>query len=251
MPTFNSDGVEIAYERFGEGTPILLVHGFASNGRVNWVDTGWVDTLVGAGYAPILIDNRGHGTSEKPHDPAAYTSKLMAEDASNLIAHLGVSPLPVMGYSMGARISLFLAMQHPEQVSALILGGMGEAVFAPLADNQEIVEGLLAPSFQDVSHEKARMFRRFADSTGSDLRALAARMRAPHTTLTAQDLLTIEAPALVAVGEEDEIAGSPVPLAAALRNGQALVIARRDHMRATGDKKFKSGVLEFLGHLPR
>ncbi|MCB9994100.1 MAG: alpha/beta fold hydrolase [Hyphomicrobiaceae bacterium] len=251
MPRFDSSGVEIAYERFGDGRPILLIHGFASNGQVNWVDTGWVETLTGAGFAPVLIDNRGHGRSEKLHDPAFYTSRIMAQDASNLIDHLGIGPLPVLGYSMGARIGLFLALDHPDRVSALILGGLGAAVFGPLEDREEIVEGLLAPSFLDVDHEKARMFRRFADSTESDLGALAARMRAPHISLQPGDIAKIEIPVLVVVGEYDDIAGRPEPLAECLPRGEALLIPRRDHMRATGDKKFKSGVLEFLDHLPR
>ena len=82
MPSFNSDGVEIAYQVAGEGPPILLIHGFASNARVNWQEPGWVRTLERDGRMVISIDNRGHGDSEKLYDPAAYSSPIMADDAA-------------------------------------------------------------------------------------------------------------------------------------------------------------------------
>ena len=78
MHKFNSDGVEIAYEVAGEGPPVLLIHGFASTGRVNWWDTGWVKTLVNAGHKVITFDHRGHGASEKLYDSEHYPAIAMA-----------------------------------------------------------------------------------------------------------------------------------------------------------------------------
>ncbi|WP_163363718.1 alpha/beta fold hydrolase, partial [Enterobacter cloacae] len=73
MQTFDSDGVEIAYidvpATGGTGDPVLLIHGFASNHAVNWVNTAWVRTLTQAGYRTIALDNRGHGQSGKLYDP--------------------------------------------------------------------------------------------------------------------------------------------------------------------------------------
>src|SRR5688572_7403274 len=112
MNTFDSDGVTIAYLDEGEGAPILLIHGFASNIQVNWVMTGWVDTLKRAGFRVIAIDNRGHGTSEKLYDTAVYGAAMMAEDARRLLDHLGIQRADVMGYSMGARIAAFLTLAH-------------------------------------------------------------------------------------------------------------------------------------------
>src|SRR5690606_31605531 len=107
MPTFVSDGINLAYETYGEGAPVLLIHGFGSSGRVNWVETGWTETLTAAGYQAITIDNRGHGESEKLYDPERYYPWLMADDAARLLAHLGIRSAPVIGYSMGARIAAF------------------------------------------------------------------------------------------------------------------------------------------------
>ena len=77
------DGVTIAYETAGEGAPILLIHGFASNHRVNWVNPRWVDTLTKAGRRVVALDNRGHGASQKLCAPAEYRTDLMARDAAN------------------------------------------------------------------------------------------------------------------------------------------------------------------------
>ncbi len=123
--SFTHDGVEIAFLDEGEGEPIVLVHGFASNKEVNWVAPGWVTTLTRAGRRVIALDNRGHGASTKLYDPAAYHSAIMAEDVRALIDHLGLPRADVMGYSMGARITAFLALAHPDRVRSAVLGGLG------------------------------------------------------------------------------------------------------------------------------
>src|ERR1700719_5116735 len=122
---FSAGLVELAYLDEGDGDPIVLVHGFASNKEVNWVHPGWVSTLARAGRRAIALDNRGHGASTKLYDPALYGSALMAEDVRALIDHLGIDRADIMGYSMGARITAFLALAHPECLRSAILGGLG------------------------------------------------------------------------------------------------------------------------------
>ncbi len=122
---FEHDGLRLAYRQDGEGDPILLIHGFASSSLVNWVSPGWFRTLTEAGYRVIAIDNRGHGLSAKPHDADEYTPTKMAADAAALLDHLGIEKAHVMGYSMGARISAFLALEHPERVHSAVFGGLG------------------------------------------------------------------------------------------------------------------------------
>ena len=90
LKTFSSGGVHIAYidmapEGADRGEPILLIHGFASNHRINWVNPRWVQTLTRAGRRVVALDNRGHGLSQKLYAPADYRSDLMARDAANLL----------------------------------------------------------------------------------------------------------------------------------------------------------------------
>lgn len=249
MPQFQSDGLSLAYQSFGEGFPVLCIHGFASSGKVNWIETGWVETLTQAGYRAITLDNRGHGDSDKPTDPELYYPALMAEDAVRLLDHLGIERAVILGYSMGARISAFMAYAHEDRVTCAIFGGMGMNLINGLSDGNDIIAGLLAPSLAELTHPTARQFRIFADHTGADRAALAACMETSRQPMARADVRRIAVPVLVAVGEADEMAGPPGPLAELLPQGEAFVIPKRDHMRATGDKAFKAAALEFLGRM--
>jgi len=246
MPSFHHGDVEIAYIDEGGGEPIVLVHGFASTAAVNWVHPGWVATLTRAGRRAIALDNRGHGASAKLYDPAAYHSAVMAEDVRALLDHLGIQRGDVMGYSMGARIAAFLALAHPERVQSLIFGGLGSRLVEGVGLPPAIADAMEAPTLADVQDSFGRTFRAFAEQTGSDLRALAACVRGSRQTLSRDEVATIRAPTLIAVGTKDFVAGSASELAALIPGARALDIPGRDHMLAVGDKVFKAGVLEFL-----
>ncbi|THD42841.1 MAG: alpha/beta hydrolase [Bradyrhizobium sp.] len=251
---FNSGGLSIAYidvapQGADRGEPILLIHGFASNHRVNWVNPRWVDTLTGAGRRVIAFDNRGHGQSDKPTDPEAYHSATMAEDAANLLDHLGISRADAMGYSMGARIASFLALARPELVRSLILGGLGDHLTDGVGLPLGIADAMEAASLDELSDPMQRMFRAFAEQTKSDLPALAACIRGSRQTLDENEVRRIACPALVAVGTRDAVAGDPHRLAAMLAQGEAFDIPGRDHNLAVGDKAYKARALAFLDSL--
>ena len=250
MHHFSSDGVDIAYVDIGEGEPILLIHGFASNHTANWRSTGWIDTLTGDRRRVVAMDVRGHGASAKLYEPEAYRPQLMAEDAANLLRHLGIPRADVMGYSMGARIATLLAIAHPELVRSLVIGGMGIRLVTGIGGEQEIADALLAPSAADAASDSARGYRTFADKTRSDRRALAASILEQRQVVPAVELRLIRAPTLVAVGTRDEVAGSGAELAALIPGAVAVDIPGRDHMLATGDKAYKAAVLDFLGRRP-
>jgi pimeloyl-ACP methyl ester carboxylesterase len=244
--SFHNGAVEIAYLDQGEGDPIILVHGFASNKEANWVHPGWISTLVIAGRRVIALDDRGHGRSSKLYDPADYRTNLMAEDVRALMDYLGVARADVMGYSMGARITAFLALAHPTRVRSAILGGLGSHLVDKIGLPMSIADALEAPSLADVSDANGQMFRRFAETTKSDLMALAACIRGSRQTLSREQVASITLPVLVAIGTKDHVAGSAHELAAMFPSGEALDIPGRDHMLAVGDKVYKQGVLDFL-----
>ncbi len=246
MQCFKSDGIDIAYLDEGEGSPILLIHGFASNVAMNWIATGWVKFLTEAGYRVVAFDNRGHGQSEKLYDLEAYGAPLMAEDARRLLDHLGIPTANVMGYSMGARITAFLALNHPSRVETAVFGGLGINMVRGMAGTGPIAHALEAPSIDDVKNPTARTFRAFAEQTKSDLKALAACIRSSRDPITAENLAKLAIPVLVAVGSRDVIGGSAVKLAELIPNAQAFEIRDRDHMKAVADKSFKAAVLSFL-----
>jgi pimeloyl-ACP methyl ester carboxylesterase len=250
MAKFSHNGVEIAFLDEGEGDPVVLVHGFASNKEVNWVGTAWVSALTRAGRRVIALDDRGHGQSAKLYDPADYHSAIMAEDVRALLDHLDLPRADVIGYSMGARITAFLALAHPDRVRSAVLGGLGIHLTDGVGKPEVIAWALEAPALADVSDPTGHMYRAFAEKTRSDLRALAACILGSRQTMSPDEVGRISVPLLVAVGSNDQVAGSPQALAALIPGAQALVIPGRDHMLAVGDKVFKAGVLEFLQWRP-
>lgn len=251
MPEFfQSEGIPIAFIDEGEGDPVLLIHGFASNYRVNWVATSWVGDLKAAGRRVIALDNRGHGDSGKSHDPEDYRTPLMADDARRLLDHLGIARADVVGYSMGARIAAFLALAHPDRVRSAVFSGLGEGMVRGVGAPEPIAAALLAQSLDQVSHEQGRMFRRFADATGADREALAACITAARQVLTPQELGRLTVPVLVAVGTDDTIGGSASSLAGLIPGAEWFAIPGRDHMKAVGDRKHKAAVLDFLARRP-
>lgn len=253
MARFESDGLDLSYSDIPPSSPdrqepILLIHGFASNVETNWVNTLWARTLTEDGRRMIALDNRGHGASGKPHEAAAYHTGLMARDARNLLDHLQLERVDVMGYSMGARITAFLARSEQARVRSAILGGLGAHLVEGGGLPQTIAEAMRAPSLAAIDDPTGRLFRRFAESTGSDLQALAACISGSRQNMTAGELGQIPCPVLVAVGTKDSIAGDAHVLARLFPHGQALDIPGRDHNLAVGDKVFKAGVLDFLRH---
>jgi pimeloyl-ACP methyl ester carboxylesterase len=246
MPSFHNGAVEIAYLDEGEGEPILLVHGFASSKNVNWVYPTWVSELKKNGRRVIALDNRGHGDSSKLYDPEQYHIGIMAGDVAALMDHLGIERADIMGYSLGARITGWLAQSQPQRLRSAIFGGLGMGLIEGGGPGETVAKALEAPSLEDVTDPVGRIFRAFADQTRSDRRALAACLRGSRRTITRDEAAGIKVPVLIAVGTKDEIAGSAEALGEVIAGAKVLDIPNRDHMRAVGDKVYKTGVLEFL-----
>ena len=194
----------------------------------------------------LAMDHRGHGDSDKPHDAESYVPEKMADDAAAFLDHLGINSAHIMGYSMGARISAFLALRNPGKVRSLIFGGLGLGMVEGVGDWDPIADALLAKSLDDVTHEQGRTFRAFADQTKSDRFALAACIQASRKLLTQTQMAAIDVPTLIGVGTKDDIAGSAEGLAELMPNANAFEIERRDHMLAVGDASFKKRALAFL-----
>jgi pimeloyl-ACP methyl ester carboxylesterase len=245
VPGPASTGLRIAYEIEGDGPPIVLVHGFASSRVTNWRSTSWYTTLKNAGRQVIALDLRGHGESDKPHDPAAYDEGELAGDVVRLMDHLGFQRADVMGYSMGGFITLRLLGEQPQRLRKAIVAGVGENYYRRTSANSEaIATGLRAPSGRDVKDPVARQFRMFAEQGKNDLEALALCMLRPRETVTSFPDEGV--PVLIVVGSGDSIAGDANVLAERVPHSRIAIVPNRDHMLTVGDKAYKEAVIAFL-----
>jgi pimeloyl-ACP methyl ester carboxylesterase len=241
-----NDGIRLAYEDVGDGAPVVLVHGFASDRVQNWRAPGWYEALTGAGYRVVALDCRGHGESDKPHDPESYGDR-MVDDVVAVMTAAGVSKADIMGYSMGGMLTMGLLMRRPDLVRRAVVAGVGETYFRDAPTRRiAIADALAAPDPAALTDPIQKQFRLFAGQKGKDLAALAACMRKARTVYPPERLAAWTGPLLVVCGETDVLTGKPDGLAAAFPAGHAVTIAKRDHMTAVGDRLYKQAVLDFL-----
>jgi pimeloyl-ACP methyl ester carboxylesterase len=245
MPDFDSNGVRLHYYLHGpdDGQPIVLVHGYASNYQLNWVGSRWQETLTKAGRLVIGFDCRGHGRSEKPHDPAAYARAEMAADVVRLLDHLDIRKAEYLGYSMGARIGLDLLIDHAERVWKAALAGAGK--FGAGAGAEQIARAMRGDDSVDLPI--AKKFAAFAHAYGpNDYEALAACIIGPHRKLEKEILVRINTPVLVITGEQDDVLPMSKEVAHELGNAKFELIEGRNHDNAVPARAFKDKVLAFL-----
>lgn len=228
--------------------PILLLHGFTASAASNWLNTGWIRALTLAKRRVIALDARGHGHSDKPHDTTYYPSNQMMTDSIALLEQLGFACADFMGYSMGARMSAFAAIEHPEKVRKLLLGGMGINLKIGIGRPQPIADALLAKSLVEIKNRHARRFRRLAEMGGNDLVALANCILSSRQAITADCLAKITAKTLILVGDEDDIGGSPYGLSPFITGSQAVEIRECHHFNALTHQCFREVGINFILH---
>jgi pimeloyl-ACP methyl ester carboxylesterase len=254
VPTFRSDdGLLINYRSWGEGdVPVVLHHGFAASGDLDWVQTGVVDALLATGRRVVAPDARGHGHSDKPHEPQWYGEARMARDVSTLLDVLDAPAADLAGYSMGAIVSLLTAVGEPRirrlvvggiGASAAELGGVDRSVLAP----GELREALLTAEPATIADPGAAAFRAFADSTGADRQALAAHAASVHAEPIPLERIRI--PSLVLAGRDDQLARRPEVLAAAI-TGAGLQVLDGDHGGVLRNPQFTAALVGFLSGGP-
>jgi len=243
MASFESfDGLTLFYQDEGAGPTVVLLHGFAADTNVNYVRSGILDLLLDEGYRVVTLDARGHGLSAKPTDPEAYGNDAMKRDVVALFDHLDLDGVVLVGYSMGAHLSLRLAPDEP-RVKALVLLGIGETAAGGEggADRRDALVAVLeADSPDDVDDASLRQFRVMA---GLDREPLLAYVRAPGGESPARlDAITV--PVLLIVGDDDENAGDPAGLAEQV--GATLVRVPGDHFTANARPELHQALVGFL-----
>jgi pimeloyl-ACP methyl ester carboxylesterase len=253
MGLITSDGCSIAFDDIdppGRERTILLVHGFASNRDEGWRRTGWYSAFERRRVRCVALDQRGHGESGKPHDPAAYGRESLAADVIALLDHLGLERTDLFGYSMGARTALAAALSAPDRISNLILGGVGHKLLEPREGAEEsgvnrMAEAMLAENPDSITEPYLKSFRQFADEQGEDRQALAAFTGVKNPPWNADDFAVLRMPVLVVAGQR-ETNGDPEALARRFPDGRGKVIPGCDHFSAIPHALTKAAVFDFL-----
>jgi len=245
------DDIEIVYQewrRQASSPPVVLHHGFVVDADANWVAPGVVDALVAAGRRVIAPDARGHGRSDKPHDAGVYGEQRMARDLAVLIDVIDAPQIDLVGYSMGAIVSLIFSSED-QRVRRLVVGGIGSGVIEcggvdrRAVSNESIIEALRAEDPSTLEESGAQAFRALADALEADREALVAQASSVFRGHIA--LERISAPTLVLAGDADPLAVRPEVLAAAIP-GATLRILSGDHIGAIADPRFTQWTVDFL-----
>lgn len=243
------DGYRIATYSWGEldAPTVVVVHGFASSTKDNWVATGWVRDLTAAGYRVLALDQRGHGASDKPHASSAYDMRQLAGDVETMLDTYLVDEAFYVGYSLGARVGWEVVQDIAPRVPRAVLGGVPDGIPLARLDIAQ-VRALIAdgtPVTDRVTQNYIALTERVA---GNDLRALLAiaeGMRASDT-IDPDPAHAPQQPVMFATGSMDAIIDGSKALAAACPQGRFVEIPDRHHFNTPGSRVFRAAALEFL-----
>jgi pimeloyl-ACP methyl ester carboxylesterase len=218
-------------------TSLVLLHGFASSFDHTWRQNGWVDILADFGCDAPEIDLPGHGSSERPVDPAAYAT---VED--DLVARLPV-PASAVGFSAGGQILLRMAVDHPERFERLVLLGVGDNVFER-HDPTAMIEAIRGED--EPEDIQARLFHRLARTTGNDREALSAFLQRDRGPVREEELAAVTCPILIVLGDRDFIASAD-RLGKALPSATVHPLAGVDHFATPSAFEAIDATIRFFG----
>lgn len=242
---FDSDGTRIHFVDKGEGEPVVLIHGFAASGRLNWELPGILDGLART-HRVLAMDNRGHGKSDKPHDVDQYGVRMVA-DVVRLLDHVELEKAHVVGYSMGGFITTKLVTSHPQRVASAVIGAAGwrrdaeprMALLDEIGDSLESGQGLrplmlaLNPTDRPAPSEAALQATNQMIMAVNDPLALAAAIRGMRAMTVEQELLeNNRVPVTAVVGSIDPLREGVDELAAVMNHLELVLIDQADHMTA-------------------
>lgn len=239
------DGTRLVYREIGSGRPLLLLHGLAGDGTV-WLDNGHAHRFADSGFRVIMPDCRGHGGSDKPHDPAAYPKDVLADDVLALIEHLalaGDGDYDLAGYSLGARIVVRSLVRGATPRRAVVAGqGMQQLLGTVGKAGSQLrrIFGGDAPMAGSADARVAEWLR----SRGADPVALL-RVLDTLVPTPAEEMTRIQVPILVVVGVDDERGETAAELTATLPEA-TLVRIPGDHAGAGASPELGTAILDFL-----
>ncbi|QEA27812.1 alpha/beta hydrolase [Microbacterium sp. CBA3102] len=243
------DGTRLATYTWGEldAPVVVIVHGFASSARDNWVLTGWVRALTGAGYRVLALDQRGHGLSEKPHDPDGYRIRTLVTDVETVMDTYLVDDAFYVGYSLGARVGWEVVRELPHRIGRAVLGGVPDGI--PLARlDLDQVRAYIADGTPVADRTTQNYITLTERVPGNDLQALVALAEGMRASgmIDPDPSDAPTRPILFATGSKDAIIEGSRALAAAAPDGRFFEIPNRNHFNAPGSRDFKEAAVAFL-----
>ncbi|WP_394770391.1 alpha/beta fold hydrolase [Lacisediminihabitans sp.] len=241
------DGLALASYEFGaaEHPAVIAVHGFASSALLNWFSSGWVRYLLRAGFRVVLLDQRGHGASDKPHDPERYTMQALVADVVAVLDAYEIDRAHYVGYSLGARVGWHAALQLPERIDRAVLGGIPSG--DPLTNFRLDEARAFVADRTEIADRLTRTYLTMAESIpGNDLAALIALVEGMRGGQQPDPAHPPAQPILFATGVEDRIIDGSRSLAAAAPHGSFFEIPGRHHFNAPTSRAFRDAAVGYL-----
>ncbi len=242
--TFASfDGARIAWREMGEGRPVVLIHGYFSTAEVNWIKYGHAARIASRGFRVIMPDLRGHGASDKPHDPAAYPADALMRDGLALVAHLGLTDYDLGGYSLGGRTTMRMLANGATPRRAII-AGMGLDGILRTAGRGSYFRSVLSNLGSFARGTPEWLTEAFLKTTGGDpvalLNVLETFVDTPIETVRG-----IALPTAIVTGVDDDDNGSGAALAEAMPHASFHEIPG-NHMSAVTKPELGQVIADFL-----
>src|SRR3546814_72144 len=237
------DGTRLCLHIIGEGRPLVLLHGLFSSAFVNWIKFGTAAHLAKAGFQVFMPDLRAHGESAAPHDPAAYPSDILVQDARALMAHLNLSDFDIGGCSLGARTVAKLLVEGLQPRRA-ILAGMGLEGLSGWAKRREFFLTAIAARDTVKRGDPHWMAVQFMKTMKIDPEA-AALLLETFGDVEPDEIAGVATETLIVCGREDRDNGSPVALADLLPNGRFAEIPGT-HMSCVTMPELGNAMADFL-----
>jgi pimeloyl-ACP methyl ester carboxylesterase len=237
------DGVELAYRETGAGRPLVLIHGYFSTSRVNWVAYGHAEHLAGRGFRVVMPDLRGHGESGKPHDPAAYPRDVLTDDAFDLVEHLGLDEYDLGGYSLGGRTTIRMLVRGARPRRAVVAGMGLHGLLDTSGGNTHFRTVLNNLGTFDRGTKEWRaeaFFRQMRGDRVALLNVLGTSVDTPR-----DEIERIDTPTLVVAGTEDPHRRTAPDLAEALPHGRFGTVPG-DHLSAVARPELGQTIGDFL-----
>lgn len=261
---FDSNGVKIRYVKDGKGEAVVLIHGWMGDSSMWGADIFGNTKLKAAdGFQAIALDCRGHGKSDKPHDPAKYGTE-MAADVVRLLDHLKIEKAHLIGYSSGSFIAGNVAATHPERVLSVIYGGQAPVIVGKVkaTDFSEceffaklVEEGKgLGPYLQEVmpgkklTEQQAQGLAKIAYG-GKDVKAFGlAGCTFKELAVTEEQLKKCQAPVLFIHGgnESAHVKNRVAMVHKLLGRGEVKIVEGADHIGTLAKPEFGTAIMGFL-----